>query len=643
MLSSYTRGAAAHSGQTHGRSAAVSAARFVARRPLVAVSAAIAAFAAPASAVAAPAAPTNLAVKATSLHSVALAWAPSSSYVKTYTVFRDSGAGPQLVATLRSQARSYLDAGRPLGSTASYTVKANDSSGASAPSNQVTGATTTSVTVLTGCSATAQPAGHYALSASGSFTASGSGPCLKFSSGTNTSLDCNNKAVTVSPSSPAGIEVYGVGGSIISDCKITSSAPTNGNGLAIQFSTNAYVHHTTMENAGTAKLSSAGFADLSDNTFTSTSVSVSSSNSPALRDNSLSDGGMTVTTGTAASVTGNHLDHGSLVVSGSTGADVSQNTANLKWAYGDNAIQVHDSSGATVDGNTVTDAALQVYRSPHADISDNTLTADPAKNLTLQLVIGRWQLLSTPGYTPDELGSGDYVTVANNHVTGGWEWAVDSDGNPILGDDGAQRKFGIDDNILILGPVSHFTVVGNTTDGSYDAGIETGNVVTDSVFYGNHIANAGLYGIGAYWRTAWERNTVSHNTVNVAPALFKVDTEDETGSIYDSVGGYPTGRDEFSIVGNSFTDNTLLNATDPSGPAAVLGRRTDVVPSRPNGEVHDNIVARNDFGYTAQSPLFVPDPGMPATSTVDVAQSVSNHCNAPTAPQPVVIQCIAAN
>jgi hypothetical protein len=183
------------------------------------------------------------------------------------------------------------------------------------------------------------------------------------------------------------------------------------------------------------------------------------------------------------------------------------------------------------------------------------------------------------------LQGGSNNTVVQNTVRGGW------DGMSY----GTQ---GTDDGVLVASEAND-VVSGNTIGHVFDAGIEMVGTATNLTISDNVVSNAGIDGVGAYWSTAWQGNTVSGNTVSAT--AFLVDFE------------YDTDATKAPIIPGSFQnvvirDNVLRNPTEVPMAFCDCGRpeASFISLDGMTGGIGGNVIEGNDFGKGSPGPVVEP-------------------------------------
>jgi hypothetical protein len=164
----------------------------------------------------------------------------------------------------------------------------------------------------------------------------------------------------------------------------------------------------------------------------------------------------------------------------------------------------------------------------------------------------------------------------------------DGGGNQFLdiaidgGYQGQCSKCAADDGIL-LNNEDGDTIRGNTIQNVFDAGVEGLGILTNTVITGNRIVNAAFAGIGAYWCTHWQGNSVSGNDVSASPRAAYFDYE--VDGAHCSSQGLPSQL----FINNTITGNVLRASPPPDdgfGMAFKFG----------SGLTGPNVISGNNIG-----------------------------------------------
>lgn len=160
-------------------------------------------------------------------------------------------------------------------------------------------------------------------------------------------------------------------------------------------------------------------------------------------------------------------------------------------------------------------------------------------------------------------------------------------------DGSGKNGVGQDDGV-ILGDESGDTIEGNTIRNVFDSGVEGVDFVHDTTIADNVILNAGTQGVGSYWCTNWEGNTVSGNNVSQSPALSILEYDVGNACINKmQTGSFRNNQ----IVGNIFRNPVQGIFTPP------LVTRLHIF-FEDSSVVSNNLIAGNDFGTEAGPVLF---------------------------------------
>jgi len=201
----------------------------------------------------------------------------------------------------------------------------------------------------------------------------------------------------------------------------------------------------------------------------------------------------------------------------------------------------------------------------------------------------RWLVSGTSfGNLVVSLNGGNHNQVLQCTIDGGWNG---TSYNTQGADDGIFVEFESDDLIQ-----------GNTVRNVFDAGIEPLGQMTGTTIADNDIAAAGVAGIGAYWGTAWQSDTISGNTVSQTPQLFNIQylTDASRGATNPGL-----------FQGNTITGNTLRSPT--AFPASFCPSCGGVPPNAALIDLHaivagvsGNVLQGNDFGTRSAGPIVMP-------------------------------------
>jgi hypothetical protein len=205
--------------------------------------------------------------------------------------------------------------------------------------------------------------------------------------------------------------------------------------------------------------------------------------------------------------------------------------------------------------------------------------------------------------------SGHGVTLDHDHISlspcgrpGGVVIFQDGGGNQVIGNtiDGCYTGNdltgqgndapGADDGVILENEIGDM-IRDNSIKNVFDAGVEGVETVTGTTISNNTVTHAISDGIGSYWCTHWENNTISGNTVSDSEAAVQITYGAGTRC---GETPYPSGR----FVGNTISGNSLLNQLQylPNFPGLEILLS---IPSLPAGSVTTNVVNGNNVGTTA--------------------------------------------
>lgn len=221
-----------------------------------------------------------------------------------------------------------------------------------------------------------------------------------------------------------------------------------------------------------------------------------------------------------------------------------------------------------------------------------------------------------------------HARVSANTIDGAWT------GQPYTN----QFPAGLDDGIVVS-DVTDATIENNVIRNVWDAGIEWGGGVGDSIIRGNQIDNAGVCGIGGwYWASVWNVQFL-RNTMSRSPQMF---------IMYHYYGLRAAGSDlehtqpadtEVRFRDNLFDGNIMLKSSMAGSASyipvfgkmgysgslsAIAGER--VVPDNAFS-IGNNTFRNNDFGAGVPGPIF----GGTAVPGI-VIDGGGNKCAAATSP-----------
>jgi hypothetical protein len=276
----------------------------------------------------------------------------------------------------------------------------------------------------------------------------------------------------------------------------------------------------------------------------------------------------------------------------------------------DGTLSYNSIQGARVNNGTPVDSSynLQVSRNQF------TLGYDQwyAHDNVIQNNIFNIPSINGPG-SSDGVGSnwGARNQILNNTINGGW------DSIPRL------SPLGLDDGILLSNEDSDL-IENNHISNTWDAGIETENVISSLTISGNDITNCMQVAIGGWYGNSWLGNHVLNNNADHVPSLFK----------FLFAGALQPYQTNVYFLNNDFEGNVLhttshLNWTSPFSDfniSAPLPSDTFVLGN--------NRLANNNFGTADLAPDFYP-----ASMIVDGG---GNICAPPSTTQGYPIVCNSA-
>lgn len=149
-----------------------------------------------------------------------------------------------------------------------------------------------------------------------------------------------------------------------------------------------------------------------------------------------------------------------------------------------------------------------------------------------------------------------------------------------LGADGP----GADDGVTLRTETGDL-LQGNTIQNVFDAGIEGADTVHATTIANNSISHAIVAGVGSYWCTDWDSNTISGNTISDSEAAIVITYEVGPNC------GAGAGAGRFS--NNTLTGNSLQNPLPLDG-VGLLIKLTQLGES-----VTSNVISGNNVGATA--------------------------------------------
>jgi hypothetical protein len=338
--------------------------------------------------------PVNVSVNAAGTNKVALVWSPEAATGFTgYAVYRN---GTQ-IATTDAYTANYLDTGRTAGSSYSYTVRALGGALSYPLSAPLVVTTATSAQVISACSDTPLPVGHYRLTAN-LVTSSRSG-CLTFANGDGLTLDCQNHSLS---SSWPGAEPVNMGDEthfMMVNC-VFASPQSNSNNFVLYTSSNGTLENNTFTNASTA-------AAISGVSWTSSPYMV-------LNGNTLTNAGVSV-----ISSDNEYIGHNKIVQTIPTG-------------YSLGLVDIHGGNNSIVDANTLTGAGSAT--------DDGVIMGDRGGPtlLSAEVVVNN-TISNVDDAGVETAGMVEYSTIDNNKITGARLAAISSYhntswlGNKVIG------------------------------------------------------------------------------------------------------------------------------------------------------------------------------------------------------------------
>jgi hypothetical protein len=186
------------------------------------------------------------------------------------------------------------------------------------------------------------------------------------------------------------------------------------------------------------------------------------------------------------------------------------------------------------------------------------------------------------------LDGGNHNQVLQCAIDGGWNGTT-------------YNTQGADDGIFIQFE-SNDVIQGNTIRNVFDAGIEPLGQMTGTTIADNNITAAGVTGIGAYYGTAWQSDTIRGNTVSQTPQLFNIQYISDASRGATNAG---------SFQGNTITGNSLRSPTPfPPGFCPSCGgvppNSALIELTRMTAGVSGNVLQGNDFGTRSAGPVVMP-------------------------------------
>jgi len=157
----------------------------------------------------------------------------------------------------------------------------------------------------------------------------------------------------------------------------------------------------------------------------------------------------------------------------------------------DGLFTVENVSGLSITNSTIA-SPVAFSDSSGLKLIGNTISKNPSSNKGPAVV---------------DVAGGQNHVISNNTLDGGYH------GRDLSGAGHDAGPTDVDDGILLIDTTGD-TISGNSIANVFDAGIEGANGLRNAVISNNTISNAIFAGIGSYFCTAWEGNTISGNTVS---------------------------------------------------------------------------------------------------------------------------------
>jgi hypothetical protein len=208
------------------------------------------------------------------------------------------------------------------------------------------------------------------------------------------------------------------------------------------------------------------------------------------------------------------------------------------------AISVDNTKQAQFNGNRITsnsDAYIQ-NKSSFVTVTNNIINI-----VTSTYSVG----------TGIYMANGSHNTISRNQIDGGY------DGNRAT-----QGQEGADDGI-VLAYEDGDAVQGNAISNTWDAGIETVAILTNSLIATNTMTNIGDAAIAAYHGTNWVGNTVLDNQISGSPYLVLIFYSDNAAA-YTSPPVTAINFENNTFKGNVFQSPILCPPGGNCRPAASL-------------------------------------------------------------------------
>lgn len=251
---------------------------------------------------------------------------------------------------------------------------------------------------------------------------------------------------------------------------------------------------------------------------------------------------------------------------------------------------------------TGSQGVMTVYNSNTLEISNNTFSAPyrqgPDSPSTAPLLDSSHinihnNIFSMPHVVPIGINNGANNTFSSNTIDGQWDGV---DHSSLVDYSGA------DDGVVFSNQDS-LTVSDNTINNTWDCGIETLGFIQNSSMTNNHITNAGLCGIGAWYWNSWLHNTISNNIVDFSSYLFFI----FRGNNLSDNEQYLYFKDN-TFSGNKFSHQRSTSYTGPTEPFSALIDFQNIYADIPSDKIKlgNNVIQNNDFDITIPAPVMIP-------------------------------------
>lgn len=253
-------------------------------------------------------------------------------------------------------------------------------------------------------------------------------------------------------------------------------------------------------------------------------------------------------------------------------------------------MQVVNSSNIKILRNFFDGYYQQTYT--NQSVIDNNVFISPTNKELIQALI------------TSSFGSGN--SLLNNKIDG-------------LAEGVLAKQIGADDGIY-LEQESGALVRGNIIENIWDCGIETTDLIVNTIIDKNHTKNSGLCGIGGWYSSSWLGNTVSNNIIENTPQMFlfkRFDGLSRAG--WDSFEKVPAEKIVYFkdniFINNKFIDphqtKDGVSITNSSSFTFQLPFPTGI---RPGGKMptenevvfKNNKFSGNDFFSSINAPVFMP-------------------------------------